>query len=98
MLMTSFLLFIAMSEIWQWSLWTSAAVAGLFVIVDARFFAANSLKIAEGGYVPLLLAACVYSLMLIWHAVPRNCGSRCFAVIGNDSPATPRVPLEDHWI
>ncbi len=67
MLMTSFLLFIAMREIWQWSLWASAATAGLFVIIDAGFFASNSLKIAEGGYVPLLLAAAVYGLMLIWH-------------------------------
>jgi KUP system potassium uptake protein len=67
MLMTSFLLFIAMRELWQWSWWASAATAGLFVIVDAGFFAANSVKIAEGGYVPLLLAACVYGAMLIWH-------------------------------
>ena len=48
-------------------LWTSAALAGLFVLVDAGFFAANSLKIADGGYVPLLLAAAVYGVMLIWH-------------------------------
>jgi KUP system potassium uptake protein len=67
MLMTSFLLFVAMREIWQWNLWASAAVAGLFIFIDAGFFAANSLKIAEGGYVPLLLAAAVYGLMLIWH-------------------------------
>jgi KUP system potassium uptake protein len=67
MLMTSFLLFIAMREIWQWRLWTSAAVAGLFVFVDAGFFASNSMKIVDGGYVPLLLAACVYGVMLIWH-------------------------------
>jgi KUP system potassium uptake protein len=67
MLMTSCLLFIAMREIWRWSLWTSGALAGLFVIVDAGFFAANSLKIADGGYVPLLLAALVYGVMLIWH-------------------------------
>src|SRR5262249_54465794 len=67
MLMTSFLLFIAMREIWDWNVWLSLAVAGFFVIIDAGFFAANSLKIAEGGYVPLLLAACVYGLMLIWH-------------------------------
>jgi KUP system potassium uptake protein len=67
MLMTSFLLFVAMRELWRWSLWASVAVAGLFVIVDAGFFAANSLKIAEGGYVPLLLAAVVYGSMLIWH-------------------------------
>ena len=67
MLMTSCLLFIAMREIWQWKLWSSAALAGLFVIVDSGFFAANSMKIAEGGYVPLLLAAIVYGAMLIWH-------------------------------
>jgi KUP system potassium uptake protein len=67
MLMTSFLLFIAMREIWQWRLLTSAITAGLFIIIDAGFFASNSLKIVEGGYVPLLLAAAVYGLMLIWH-------------------------------
>jgi KUP system potassium uptake protein len=67
MLMTSFLLFIAMREMWQWRLPTSLAVAGLFVVVDAGFFAANSVKIMDGGYVPLLLAAIVYGLMLIWH-------------------------------
>ena len=67
MLMTSFLLFFAMREIWRWGLAASAALAGVFVIVDAGFFAANSTKIAEGGYVPLLLAAVVYGIMLIWH-------------------------------
>ena len=67
MLMTSCLLFIAMREVWRWSLWSSGALAGLFLVVDAGFFAANSLKIADGGYVPLLLAAAVYGVMLIWH-------------------------------
>jgi KUP system potassium uptake protein len=67
MLMTSFLLFIAMREVLQWRLFASAALAAVFVFIDAGFFAANSLKIAEGGYVPLLLAALVYGLMLIWH-------------------------------
>jgi KUP system potassium uptake protein len=67
MLMTSFLLFVAMREIWRWSLPASAALAGLFVIIDSGFLAANSMKIFEGGYVPLLLAACVYGIMLIWH-------------------------------
>ena len=67
MLMTSCLLFIAMREIWQWSVAASAALAGLFAVVDAGFFAANSLKILDGGYVPLLLAALVYGVMLLWH-------------------------------
>jgi KUP system potassium uptake protein len=67
MLMTSCLLFIAMREILRWSLWSSAALASVFIFIDAGFFAANSLKIAEGGYVPLVLAALVYGAMLIWH-------------------------------
>jgi KUP system potassium uptake protein len=67
MLMTSFLLFIAMREVLQWPLVASAALAAVFVFIDAGFFAANSLKIMEGGYVPLLLAALVYGAMLIWH-------------------------------
>ncbi len=67
MLMTSFLLFIAMREVLQWRLSFSIALAAVFIFIDAGFFAANSLKILEGGYVPLVLAALVYGAMLIWH-------------------------------
>ena len=67
MLITSALLFIAMQEIWGWSLILAGAVAGAFVVVDASFFAANLTKVAEGGYVPLVLAGLVYGLMYIWH-------------------------------
>jgi len=67
MLMTSALLFIAMREIWGWSVIAAGTVAGTFFLVDAAFFAANLIKVAEGGYVPLLLAAIVYGGMLIWH-------------------------------
>jgi KUP system potassium uptake protein len=67
MLMTSALLFIAMREILGWSLPASAAVAGVFLCIDTGFFAANLTKIADGGYVPLLLASLVYSAMWVWH-------------------------------
>ena len=67
MMLTSGLLFIAMREVWGWSLLTSAAVAGVFLCIDACFFLANLVKVAQGGYVPLLLAALVYGIMLIWH-------------------------------
>jgi len=67
MLMTSALLLIAMREVWQWSLPASITVAGLFLIIDAGFFISNTLKIVEGGYVPLLLAGGVYLMMYIWH-------------------------------
>jgi KUP system potassium uptake protein len=67
MLMTSALLFIAMHEIWGWSLLAAGSVAGCFLVVDSAFFLANLTKIAEGGYVPLVLAVAVYGVMWIWH-------------------------------
>jgi len=67
MLMTSALLFIAMREIWEWSVIAAGAIAGVFFLVDAGFFTANAAKVAQGGYVPLILAALVYGIMLIWH-------------------------------
>ncbi len=67
MLMTTALLFIAMREIWNWSLGAAGAVAGAFIVVDASFFSANLAKVLQGGYVPLVLAALVYGVMVIWH-------------------------------
>ena len=67
MLMTSVLLLIAMREIWQWNLLASVVVAGIFLVIDTAFFVSNTLKIAQGGYVPLALAGAVYLIMWIWH-------------------------------
>ena len=67
MLMTSALLFIAMREIWGWSRVSAGSVAACFLLIDSGFFLANLTKIAEGGYVPLLLAIAVYGVMWIWH-------------------------------
>jgi KUP system potassium uptake protein len=67
MLMTSALLFIAMREIWGWSIVAAGSVAACFLLIDSAFFLANLTKIAEGGYVPLLLAIAVYGVMWIWH-------------------------------
>ncbi len=67
MLMTSTLLFIAMREIWGWSLLAAGSVAAFFLVIDSAFFLANLTKIAEGGYIPLILAISVYGVMWIWH-------------------------------
>jgi KUP system potassium uptake protein len=67
MLMTSALLFIAMREIWGWSIWAAGSVAACFLVIDSAFFLANLTKVAEGGYVPLILAISVYGVMWIWH-------------------------------
>jgi KUP system potassium uptake protein len=67
MLMTTALLFLAMREVWEWRLPAALALAGVLGIIDLAFFGANSMKIAEGGYVPLLMAGAVYFIMVVWH-------------------------------
>ena len=37
------------------------------MLIDAGFFAANFAKVAQGGYVPIILAGLVYGVMLVWH-------------------------------
>jgi KUP system potassium uptake protein len=66
MLLTSLLMFLAMREVWRWSLPVSLAVAGLFVVVDLAFVSANMMKVLEGGWFPLVVAAIVFFLMSTW--------------------------------
>jgi KUP system potassium uptake protein len=66
MLLTTCLLFTAMHKVWRWSASTAAMVTGLFMIVDAAFFGANLLKIAQGGWLPLTLALLVFIVMVTW--------------------------------
>ena len=76
MLMTTLLLFIAMREIWHWSLWRAGTVAGALAVVDAAFLGVNLVKIVDGGYVPVLLAVVVYGLMVVWHRGAEAVGER----------------------
>ena len=66
MMLTSVLMFLAMREIWGWTLPLALAAAGLFVIVDLSFVSANMMKVLEGGWFPLIVAALIFFLMSTW--------------------------------
>src|SRR6201986_48192 len=51
---------------WGYSPVLVIAVNGFFFIIDCIFFAANSTKLFEGGWFPLLLAFAVAFLMMTW--------------------------------
>lgn len=53
---------------WGYSPWLVVAVNGFFFVIDVIFFSANSIKLFEGGWFPLLLAAFVAFLMLTWRS------------------------------
>ncbi|MBV8191021.1 MAG: KUP/HAK/KT family potassium transporter [Alphaproteobacteria bacterium] len=68
MMITTLLLFAAMREIWHWRLPAALAVAGLLAVIDLAFVSANMVKVLQGGWVPLAMAAVVYAVMLVWRA------------------------------
>jgi KUP system potassium uptake protein len=66
MVITTLLLSVVATERWHWDWWAAAGVIGVFLAVDLAFFGANIIKIAQGGWLPLGLAAVVYTLMATW--------------------------------
>ena len=66
MVMTTFMFYVMSREVWRWSFTRAALVAGLFLAMDIPFLAANMLKIANGGWVPLAIAVALYVLMTTW--------------------------------
>jgi KUP system potassium uptake protein len=67
MLLTTALLFNAMRDVWRWPTMVALGVSGVFLLVDLAFFGANLLKIADGGYIPLLLGVLIFLVMTTWH-------------------------------
>jgi len=65
MAITSGLAFIYMRSI-GWSLGVAACVFGFFLVLDLTFLSANLLKIVEGGWVPVLVAIIVFTIMSTW--------------------------------
>jgi len=51
---------------WKWRRLTVYLVFGLLGLIDLAFLASNSLKIVEGGWLPLAAAAAVFVVMDTW--------------------------------
>jgi KUP system potassium uptake protein len=49
-----------------WPRWATLSLFGAFGIIDFAFFSANSLKIFEGGWVPLAIGFTIILIMTTW--------------------------------
>jgi KUP system potassium uptake protein len=63
---TSVLAMVVFRRTYGWSRFASISVFGTFFVIDFTFFAANALKIPEGGWVPVLLGIVLTTLMTTW--------------------------------
>ncbi len=66
MVITTLLASIVFIEIWRWGKLKTYSLIALFLTLDLAFFSANVLKIPDGGWVPLLIGICIFTLMLTW--------------------------------
>jgi KUP system potassium uptake protein len=63
---TSLLFFVVARARWHWPLWVVVLAATGFGLIDLAFLVANLTKIASGGWLPLLVAAAVSTILFTW--------------------------------
>jgi KUP system potassium uptake protein len=66
MVITTLLFYFAARRLWNWSVWPTLVIVVPAFIIEMAFFAANSLKIAHGGWFPLAVGVVVFTLMTTW--------------------------------
>ena len=76
MLITTILFYFVARRRWHWPAGAALPIAAFFIIIDLAFFGANMLKVAHGGWFPLLVSAAILFLMLTWRKGRRVLRSR----------------------
>jgi KUP system potassium uptake protein len=66
MAITSLLFYAVARGLWGWSRMRAGTIVAVFLAVDLAFFASCAVKIAHGGWFPLMVAATVFAVMVTW--------------------------------
>ena len=66
MLIDAVLIAVVLFNLWKWNRWLAGALLALFFTVDVAYFSANLLKVPDGGWFPLLIAAIGFTLLTTW--------------------------------
>jgi KUP system potassium uptake protein len=66
MAITNLLFFSVARERWGWSRLRAWTFLIVFMFIDLAFFTSNLLKVGSGGWVPLVVAAGVFTLLSTW--------------------------------
>ena len=79
MVITAILLHVVATERWGWPRWATLAVTAVFLTVDLAFFGANIIKVMQGGWLPLVIATLLFTLMTTWKTGRRLVAERLTA-------------------
>ena len=72
MIVTTLLAYRMLHRVWGWHGALAGSVILPFALIEGTFFAANLLKVPDGGYVPLLLGAILVVMMWTWSVGTRQ--------------------------
>ncbi len=76
MIITTLLAFGVARKLWGWKLWTATAVTAVFLAADLAFFGANIVKVAQGGWFPLVVAGATFVGFTSWRRGRRALAAR----------------------
>ena len=77
MVITSLLGSVVAGTAWRWPYWRIALIFGIFLTVDIAFVLGNATKVPNGGWVPLTLAALMYTGFVTWRDGRASSGAHC---------------------
>ncbi|WP_299761837.1 potassium transporter Kup [Ramlibacter sp.] len=66
MLITTVLTFFVIRYAWKLPLALCVGATGLFFLIDLLLFASNTLKLLDGGWFPVLIGGCMFTVMMTW--------------------------------
>ena len=66
MTIDSMLIFVVMRRIWRWPRAAAVAVVLPLLALEAAYLSSNALKVADGGWFPLLVGALIFTLFTTW--------------------------------
>ncbi|MDR0476750.1 MAG: KUP/HAK/KT family potassium transporter [Desulfobulbaceae bacterium] len=66
MTITSILYFSVVYLAWNWPLWKAAPLLALFLLFDLPFLSVNLIKVIDGGWLPMLAAVILITVMTTW--------------------------------
>jgi KUP system potassium uptake protein len=79
MLITGTLLPIVGRLRWQWPIPAVVAFVLVFIVIDLSYVAGNAFKIHDGGWLPLVIAAVIFTFMTTWKTGRRLVAERLTA-------------------
>jgi KUP system potassium uptake protein len=66
MCVATLIAYVVARHVWGWSRLRAGAVTVILLTIDLSFFLANVVKIADGGWLPLVVGVCLYAIFTTW--------------------------------